>query len=329
MRRTLAATLLAAAAVVPARAPAVVTDEAVSFAVQNPAEPGVARTVRGRIYHPSEEGCTASAILLLHGLSYGAWGWDPPFRPGYSVARALAADGFTAVAIDELGYNSSDHPNGYTLTVQSYAAITDQIVRALRAGTYTREGGAPAAFGSVSLVGHSAGTEISELTAGLYGGVDALVATAYTHSPSQRIVTEFVTGDMVRAAQDDYEYFGDTPQNRAQYMYDATYAEDDVIAADTLLAVDTPSGEILSISNQPSRWAQPLIRVPVLLVLAERDILFPVENGAQELALFASSPDATLHVVPQAGHSFMLHPNAAETNAAIAGWLGERVPRCG
>lgn len=320
----------------PSRAATEVVVTPIEFSVTNPLEPGVERTVRGHIYRPADAaGCTGSVMLLLHGLSYGQWGWDFPIDPDtYSVARALARAGHPAVAIDELGYGTSagdedpngESVNGYTLTVQSYAAMTSQIVGQLRAS----------GFEHVGLMGHSAGTEISELTAGIYGGVDVLVATAYHHSPSQRIVTDFVTGDVVRAAQGDYEYFGDTEEQRAEYMYNLDVADPDVVALDTELANLTPSGEVWTISNQPSRWVLPAIDVPVLLVVAEEDILFPPagdpvpgqDNVANELSLFVSSPDATAHVIPDAGHSFMLHPNAPETNAVVAAWLGDRLPSC-
>lgn len=76
-------------------------------------------------------------LLLLHGTAGGAWGWDFPIRPEkYFVARNLAAAGYPAVAIDELGYAGSDHPNGRTLTIPSYADINAQIIEQLRAGSY-------------------------------------------------------------------------------------------------------------------------------------------------------------------------------------------------
>jgi pimeloyl-ACP methyl ester carboxylesterase len=93
----------------------------------------------------------------------------------------------------------------------------------------------------------------------------------------------------------------------------------------------TPSDIVLSIGNQPSRNVMASIRVPLLLVLSEKDTISPVEQAANEMALFASATDKTLHVVPQAGHTFQLEPNAPETNAAIVKWLrqhGADLPAC-
>jgi len=303
--------------------------EPISFQVSNPLDPGATYEVAGNLYRPSvAPDCEASVMLLVHGLSYGAWGWDFPVEPEtYSVARALAARGFPAVSIDLPGYGASTKPNGYVLTVQSYAAMTDQMIASLRADH---------GFARVGLIGHSAGTEISELTAGIFGSADAVMATAYHHFPSERIVREFITGDMTRAAMDDYEYFGGTVENRTEYMYWTDNADPAVIAADTELANMTPSGEILSIGSQPSRFTIEAIDVPVLLVLAEHDVLFPPVNEGQdvaaaELALFAASPDASLHIVGDAGHSFHLHRNAPASIDAIGDWLDARagvIPSC-
>lgn len=311
----------------------------VAFEVENPLTPGETWTVRGDLF-AGEHTCTSHVLLLLHGLSYGRWAWDFPLEPDtYSTARALARAGYAAVAIDQLGYDASAgdsdptgrRANGYTLTIQSYAHIAAQIADQLRAGS----SGTPA-FEQVGLVGHSAGTEIAEYTAGLYGNVDLVVATGYHHFPSQRIVVDFLTGDVVRAALGDYEYFGDTPEQRNEYMYHLPVADPAVVAADRDLANLTPSGQVWTIASQPSRVLLPLIDVPVLLVLAENDLLFPpasdhvegFDNTSAELSLFASSPDASAYVIPEAGHSFMLHPNAPQTNAAITSWLDERLPAC-
>ncbi len=311
-----------------AEVPDVVTSE-VSFSVVNPLEPGETLSVSGSLVRAAGEPCGDSVMLLTHGLSYGRWAWDFPVETDtYSTARTLARAGYPAVTIDKLGYGNPDDHDGHRLTVQSYAAITDQIVRALRTGAYT--GDDQTAFEKVGLMGHSAGTEISELAAGLYGSADVLVATGYTHFPSQQIVEDFVTSEIPRALQDDYIYFGETEEHRMGHMYHAAGADEHIMDADLELANLTPSGEILSISNQPSRWAIGLIDVPVLLVLGEHDTIFPVENGPDELVLFASSPDRSLQVVEDAGHTWMLHRAGPPANEAVVDWLDGRdaLPSC-
>ena len=314
-----------------------ITREPVSFQITNPLDPLASYTVKGTLIRPA--GCTKSVLLAMHGLSYGQWAWDFPLEPEtYSVAQALAERGYGMVAIDRLGYGGSagegspDQPNGYTLTVQGYAEITAEIVRQLRSGTY--EAPSPNAFGRVGLIGHSAGTEIAELAAGLYPGLaSVLIATGYTHEPflnNHWLLRQWVPGDNVAALQDDYMYFESDPATRAADFY-TSLSDPDVVALDNALANPTPSGEIFTISFQPSRFAVPLYDGPVLLVLAEHDALFPAHFGPSELLHFVRASDTTLQVVAGAGHTFMLHTNAPATNDRIAGWLDARSvehPRC-
>lgn len=307
----------------------------VSFTVTNPGDPlHGPYTIKGFLMRPA--GCTSSVLLALHGLSYGQWAWDFPLRPEtYSVARALAARGYATIAIDRLGYGeshgagSADRPNGYTLTVEAYADMTAQIIRQIRSGSY----GGPA-FGKVGLIGHSAGSEISELTTGLYPDlVDALIATAYTHLPflnTDWLQREWFQ-DNQRALMSDYEYFQTNPQTRAQNMYWLPNADQDVVDLDNAMANLTPSGEVLSIGMQPSRFVIGTITKPVLVLLAEKDELFPGSYGESEMLHFAAATDKTLKVIPDASHSFMLQRNAAIGNDMIADWLDARptaIPSC-
>lgn len=333
MRRPipLALASLLALSLAPAAAPASAAAEAtveVRFSVTNPLEPDATHTVWGDLVLPDGGAC-AGVLLLQHGLSYGAWGWNFPLESEtYSIQAALAAAGYASVAIDRLGYGRSTHPNGHLLTVQGYAAMTAQIVDALRAGTYL--GDEHPSFEKVGLVGHSAGTEVSELTAALTGA-DLLIATAYTHFPSARIVQDFFTGDYPRALTADREEFGGTEAGRTEYMYHLPNADPAIVARDNELRDLTPSGEIFTIGPQPSRYVMHRITAPTLLVLAEHDILFEVSNAPLEAALFVGVEDLTTMIVPNAGHTFMLHRNAPATQAAMIAWLDARpeaMPAC-
>lgn len=93
-----------------------VSVSAVSFEATNPTGSATTHTIHGDTSPPTPR--TARAVmLLLHGLSYGRWGWDfLGHEDTLSVARALAERGFPAVAIDELGYDASggDEPRRRT-----------------------------------------------------------------------------------------------------------------------------------------------------------------------------------------------------------------------
>ena len=288
--------------------------ERVEFTVENPAEGGAARRIVGYRYDPL---CASStAVLLLHGLSYTKEAWD---FPGYSVAQKVAQGGYTVFAIDRLGYGESTLDNGYRVTHEAYADMAHQIVNQLRSQ----------GFSHVVLGGHSAGAGATEFAAGVYGGVDAIMALGWHHRPSDRLGKDFFTGDYVRAAREDYEYFLRTPQYRAFMFYNEN-ADPAVVEADTEAAVLTPSGEILSIGKQPSRFVVGRIKVPVFIQLADGDRLFEPQYAEMHKGEFLQSPSVTLDMVPDAGHTFMLTRSGLSGTDRMVNWLRSRpeAPAC-
>jgi pimeloyl-ACP methyl ester carboxylesterase len=286
----------------------------VEFSVRNPAENGATRTIVGYRYDPF---CTATtAVVLMHGLSYTKESWDVP---GYSVAQKLAAAGYAVIAIDRLGYGESKLDDGYGVTHEAYADMAHQIVEQLR----------HSGFSHVVLGGHSAGAGTAELEAGLYGGVDAIMALGWHHRPSDQLGQDFFTGDYVRAAQGDYEYFLGTPEHRTEMFYNSD-ADPAVVAADTKAAVPTPSGEILSIGKQPSRLVVGSIEVPVFLQFGDSDKLFEVQYAPMHAGEFLSSPAITVDIVKDAGHTFMLTKGGLAGTQRMAIWLRSRpeAPSC-
>jgi pimeloyl-ACP methyl ester carboxylesterase len=286
----------------------------VVFTVKNPDEGGEARKVVGYRY---DTFCSSpTAVLLLHGLSYTKETWD---FPGYSVARKIAEAGYAVFAVDRLGYGESKLENGYRVTHEGYADMASQMVEQLRAQ----------GFSHVVLAGHSAGAGTTELEAARYGGVDAIIPMGWHHRPSNQLGQDFFTGDYLRAAQDDYEYFLGTPQHRAEMFYTAS-ADPAVVEADTKAAVPTPSGEIFSIGKQPSRLLVGMIKVPVFLQFGDSDRLFEVEYAKMHAEEFRSSPSVTVDIVPDAGHTFMLTKNGLAGTDRMVNWLVSRpeAPSC-
>ena len=329
---------LAPLATQPSVAASGIVREPVSFTVTNFLNPGHQYTIRGELVRP-RAGCSRSVLLAMHGLSYATWAWDFPLQPDrYSVAQALAERGYALLAVDRLGYATSEgkgmpgHPNGYTLTAEGYGDMTAQIAKALRAGTYTAAH--PVAFQHVGLIGHSAGSEDVELAAALNPGLfDVLIPTAYTHEPfvdNNWLIREW-SQDNIRSAQSDYEYFETNPHIRASDMYNLANADPRVVAWDNAHANLTPSAEIFSMGPQPSRFLLPLITIPVLVVLGDKDALFPGAQGPNEMLWFAGTSDKTLIRLPNDGHAFMLQKDAPAANAAIARWLAahpSQMPPC-
>ena len=280
--------------------------------------------VRGSLYRPPHApGCADSVLLLLHGISQARHVWDLQFDSMHlSVARRLASAGYPIVAIDRLGSGASDRPSGRDLTIQAHASVVAQIVTALRSGAY--RGGPGLAFGHVGLLGHSLGTEIAELcagSAGSSGDIDVLIATGYTHFTSPRLLGA-VGGALLPALLMNYVYFGGTPAARTALFYDPAGADPAVVAEETRRANLTPSGEVLSVISRPSGAVMGAITVPVLLLLADRDVLFPVADGPAELGLFASAADRELRIAPDSGHVLFLHRRWSDAVDQILDWLG-------
>jgi pimeloyl-ACP methyl ester carboxylesterase len=280
--------------------------------------------VSASLYRPSRPAiCTNSVLVLLHGVSQGRHAWDLQVGPlHYSAAYRLASAGYPVVAVDRLGYGRSGRPSGRDVTIQAHASVTAQLVTALRRGTY--QGGPGLAFAHVGLVGHSLGSEIAELCAGSpdsQGDIDILIATGYTHSTSLRLLGA-VAGVLMPALLTNYVYFGGNPANRTALFYDPAGADPVVVTEETRRANLTPSGEILSVVGRPSGAVMGTIAVPVLLLLAEGDVLFPVADGPSELALFTSAPDRELRTVAESGHVLFLHRRWNVAVDEILAWLG-------
>ena len=165
------------------------------------------------------------------------------------------------------------------------------------------------------------------------GLIDVLIPTAYTHEPfvnNNWLVREW-TQDNIRAAQSDYEYFETNRAIRAHDMYNLANADPRVVAWDNRHANLTPSAEIFSMGPQFSRFLLATITIPVLVVLSDKDELFPGAQGPNEMLWFAGTSDKTLIRLPNDGHAFMLQKDAPVAFAKIAGWLDAhhvQLPRC-
>lgn len=281
--------------------------------VTNPGD-GLEHTLQGFRVDPP---CDAdTAVVFVHGLSYTGEAWDVD---GYSYTRILAEHGYATFAHSRLGYGPSTLDDGYAVSTTGMADMAGQVAASL-----TDE------FDHVVFAGHSAGAETTLTATALFDApVDAVVAMGYHTYPDPEFLAEdWITGDQVRAAQDDYEYFMGTPERRAEMFY-TDDADQAVIDADTAAAVLTPSGEVQTISFQPSRSGSGLVDVPVLLQLAEDDRLFPSAFADQWAGQFVSSPSVIVDVVPGTGHTYMLHHEGPAAAVRIADWLADEVGLAG
>jgi pimeloyl-ACP methyl ester carboxylesterase len=252
--------------------------------------------------------------------------------PGYDYGAELAKDGHVSIAIDRLGYGDSTGPDGNAICWPAQADITDQIIRDMRSGGYrTGEGQGPR-FARVALLGHSAGGLIAEMTQYSYKSADALGILAYTDRFASPLAIETlaqsdalcVMGGEPRDAGGPahYAYFGQTDADfRAAHLYNVEPAVGDWITAHR---VRDPCGDL--ISGFPSFGVnEPLVNtitVPVLLVTAAHDALFPPPGGdLQQITGFSASKDVDRFDMAGSGHALTLSREAPTFRAKVGTWL--------
>ncbi|MDX1511700.1 MAG: alpha/beta hydrolase [Nitriliruptorales bacterium] len=266
---------------------------------------GAEHTVHGYL---REAPCDADTVVLLqHGLSYTGEAWDVP---GYSYSEILAEAGYDVVAIDRLGYGRSVLDDGYNVSTFAFADMTAQLADILRED-----------WDKVVLGGHSAGAETTVQAVGLFGAsADAVIPMGYHTYPDPQFLAFDWSSNQVDALQDDFIYFMGTPERRTEMFYTEN-ADPAISESDTAGAVETPSGEVQTISFQPSRIGAFNVTAPVFAQLAEDDRLFPSEFADFWASQFVQAASVTIDIVPGTGHTYMLHHEGPAAAHRIVDWL--------
>jgi pimeloyl-ACP methyl ester carboxylesterase len=166
------------------------------FAVTNPA--GGQSMLYGLRYTDTKGRIDPStpAVVLVHGIASSTENWD--FSPTWSVARALAADGYVVYSYDRLGYAKSSYfsepGGGTTLTTAAHRAELHQIVADVKSGGYATTDGSDCSARQrpsrihnrkVVIIGHSAGGWIVAGYPGEYHDVAAMIQADIDGSNAQ------------------------------------------------------------------------------------------------------------------------------------------------
>lgn len=275
--------------------------------------------------------------LLLHGTTYGQYYWDLPLEPEtYSFVRAANERGFATLNVDRLGTVGAFQPLSIFVTLDTNASVVDQLVGALRDGTFGP------AFDNVVLVGHSYGSLIAYLAAGRFGGVDALIATGASHQLNAVNILTRVLASSPPAILDpkfastllDPGYITTLP-GRRRIFYEVSQADPAVIALDEQLKQTSTVEEAVTVLPDFIFNASRSINLPVLTVNGEHEPYFC--NGllagdcsssealaAGERRFYGPGASVEAIVIPDAGHNLTLERTAPTTNAAIQEWLAEQ-----
>jgi hypothetical protein len=342
--------LSVAALAVPAAAQAGdVADLPVSFQVKNtdtsalPCPSDSAQyTVRGYLVGPRSAlaGPESRAVTVyLHGFNVGAYMWRLPGFPQLDVPMALARLGHVSLVVDELGYDTSDHPQGLEACFGSQADVTHQIVQELRAGRYTGIGDRGPTFKRVLLAGHDAGAAIADIEAYSYRDIDGLIHLTWADQGfTQTAQTAYASllpicasgGQPAEQGPPDRDDPAGGPSGYVQFLTDGEIRQGlsdlEPAVVDRLMRLvnRNPCGVEFSVLEAIQLNAQklPEIHVPVLYGYGDLEFLWTQDGLAEEAQLFRGSPDLTTVVFHDVGHfpQFSLR-FAPIFQSTIANWL--------
>ncbi len=223
---------------------------------------------------------------------------------GYSAAEHLAGQGNIVILLDHLGVGESSRvPDQKKATRQIVAQAMDAALTRSYAGLAqgTLDPRLPAIpdFARIG-GGHSMGGMLTVIQQANHRTYDAIMVIGYTAAG----VHFTMGGRKLRAADfTPAEEPADYTSNDRAPLHEGFHWEDvpaEVIAADDLLAIETPSQiGVISIATDIIRDEAREIDVPIYFCNSERDVSPDV---SAEPALFPKCNDFMIHLLPRAGH---------------------------
>ena len=278
--------------------------------------------IAGTYYH---RGTSHNRTLqvAVHGATYDRGYWDGPIINGedYSYAEYMVENGFSVLAIDQLGAGESSTPFGWSLNLAETASGLHQVLDALRDDDNPLGG----AFDDIALVGHSNGSLTAIYEESVYGSADALVVTGWGHTYAPLGVDPDFINSLLAAP---YLAPSALPEPfRAALFYYAPQADPDVISYDAANLATTMSAgqfyDLLVALSYPTIDGVAGVTGPVYVQMGEFDPIAPGANAALEPGYWTSADSVTVDVLQDMGHDFNLHRNHLDSWAGIADWLDE------
>lgn len=263
--------------------------------------------------------------VLIPGGTYNSSYWDIGYTPevrSYQVAMNKA--GYATLAVDRLGTGRSSKPLSALVTATTQANAVHDVIQSLRKGTLGPK------FDKVIVGGHSIGSAMAMIEAGLHQDVDGVVVTGMTHKMNYITVLPVLT-NMIPARL-DLGYLTTSPGTRYQSFHtpgplvagaiDFDESTKDVFAVTE--AVDTIA--LTNVIIPASR----LIKVPVLIVLGNDTHFCGLPLGsdcssaealrASEAPYFAPEAKLKAYILDGYGHSINYAPNAPKFHDVVATW---------
>jgi pimeloyl-ACP methyl ester carboxylesterase len=269
--------------------------------------------------------------VLVHGFTLSQTYWDFPYQPErYSYVDAQTKAGYATLSLDRIGVGKSDFPPAEEVTIESNAYVLSQVLRQLRAGNVQQY-----QFPKVILVGHSLGSIVSTVAAAKYGLVDGVVLTGMLHTYDEESITSFMSS-IVPAEQDPV--FADAnlppgyvtiPLEARKIFYNLANTDPNIYAIDNMTKGTGTIGDLM-ILDAISLTTK--IKVPVLLVMGEKDKLFcntalPCTNSSildRENSFF-TTVKLEAYSLPNAGHNINYDLNAQDYFKAVKNWSNKHI----
>jgi hypothetical protein len=283
--------------------------------------------VAGFLYHEGPLHQKAVQVVV-HGGTYDHKYWDIDDLNGvrYSYARYMAHRGHVVLAIDQMGTGASSRPDGDWLTLDDTARALHQVVGSLRA----HHNPTGRAFRQVALVGHSNGSLTSIYESGTYHDADALVTTAWLHSPhplpfDPNFVLGQLTAPYIPAGTFPEPFIAATfyhlpTTDPAMIHYDYTHLQADQSRRQFL--------DLLGAALDPSQSRSVSVTLPVLTQLGDFDALAPSGYGASEASYYPNAQSFTVQHLSDIGHDVNAHQNHLQSWVGIDHWLERTLGPC-
>ena len=329
---------LALASTATASAAAPVLERPVSFQVSNVNQTRLACATDGKTYRirghltgtKAELESPKAATLYVHGLGLGEFFWNYHTVKGFDFVAGLAEKGHVSVTINRLGYDSSGKPQGFGSCIGGQADIAHQIIGDLKSGKY--RGSLTPKFKRVGLIGHSAGSLITEVEAYSFKDVAAIGVLAYADQGASPFQLELATGATAvceaggepsneTSGPGGYAKFGQTKQQGREAFFSSAPTKVQFETLNILTA--NPCGDLASSAAAPATDLANLgrIKVPVLAVQGGRDTLFPVPDVKQQSLLYTGSSKVTFATLPKSAHALTLESEHGKLEAIVAKFL--------
>ena len=254
--------------------------------------------------------------------------------PGYDFATEMAGLGHASVVVDRLGYGRSSTPNGFATCLGAQADMASQIVAQLRTGHYSTVGGPPpVSFGRVAIGGHGPGVLIAQAATYSFGGVDGLVNLAWSDEGFSADASVATTPTFERCATGgEPKYAPDGPPGYAFFptsddafsrLFFSQNTDPAVVSTVTAGRERDPCGDLESLAAgiAADHMYLATITVPVVLIFASRDAVFPPPSEDAQRVQYTGSRNVTSILVDDTGHALYLERHAETVRAHLADWL--------